>query len=271
MEQGELSSSSSSSSSSSASTQTGKKSAMKKTGSTNKGQRVQFAQQLETYKAQPKTPEAILIEYAQVALPKAQEVIDLCANDFFEVWTILSDQAPSSDSMAKEAFEALNDYKKSYAFNTKRLDNEFTHILKQYKNDALDYEGDNRAVSELDSLLDDYFNTFYNKAKMLYQKKNEKVLEKFNTIEGKTDQEKYANAVTLGKDLLDNYNQKLELVGKAFKQYPSSSAYNYTDYLSYIGAKRKAEREIIIERVLPYAEKLGLNRQNLEAAFPRVF
>lgn len=261
-EQGEPSSSSSSSTSSMP------KSAMKKNEKSKKN--ITFSKALSTTTSVPRDqtdlgflniipnqqdPTAILIAFAQETLPEVQAMIETCTDDLIAIWNVFS-TAPSDHQAAITAFDSIKLHKKSYTENSMLL-SEYSKLLGKYIRAAKDYiEGDDKTVDDLKDLLDSAITIIHTNAKARYIESKKPLLDRrFNNITAETPLKKYSLAVHHAQDILDGFSSIIKRVDTELKQ-AIPKKYHTIDYALYTVHKGRIEKEMLIERVLPYAKEV---------------
>lgn len=220
-----------------------------------------------------------LISFTENTIPEVEHIIDTCANDIVEIWNFF-DVIPASAEIAKENFAklrlAIRDYERNIASTTHRstgresapLIIEYGKMLDDLKLKA-DYElYSNPFVEKLDELISDYMAHIIEKASKRYtQAKQSTLNDLFSKIRPDlTPQQQYANAVHFGQIFLDDAMRTENEVDSRMKQY-QIKGYSKTDYSSHLYAKAKLEKNMVIERVLPYVEKIGNTKNSLMYVF----
>jgi hypothetical protein len=211
-----------------------------------------------------------LLSFAKNAIPDIEHMIDSCANDILEVWKFFS-AVPSNEAMAKEHFAQLSLAIKDYEVNAVSIRNRVTgaqsdSVIDEYQDKLLTlkelslYESKNitdASVKQLDHLISNFKKLVINKAMQRYIALKKPELDRiFSQISPDANaKDQYAEAVSYGYEFLDNKQTTENAVDAAMKKYRirKYSKYNYSTYLH---AKQQGDKNMVIERVWPYAEKI---------------
>lgn len=215
-----------------------------------------------------------LIHYAQTTLPEAEEIVQSCVQDLLEMWKIFS-SAPTSVEDAQASMIRLQLHKQHYQNNTAFQCGEpilygYASLLRKYKDDAnysLRPESNNIYVEKLDELLSsDLKKKIPQQAATEYVKAKEDHLNRlFGSISSNiTALNQYNLAINKGMQFLIESEKILRSFTAKVQQYPMFK-FDKSDYAFYEKLKSNVEKNMIINRIMPYARVFNVDRLTVES------
>jgi hypothetical protein len=220
-----------------------------------------------------------LISFAQTSIPEVEQIIASCAQDFFQIWNFFS-TIPTSREQAKENFTKLRNAMKDYENNLVPITNRRTgqesdpliigyeSMLDDLKRQAFYEIGSNPSVEKINDLISDYMESIMQKATDLYtQSKKENLEALFSAIDSNLPaKDQYVRAIEIGHKFLDDASKTEDKVHEAMRRY-NVRGYIKQDYLAQHYSKATVEKNMIIDRALPFAQKVGVSKQILTYVF----
>lgn len=240
-----------------------------------------IAQQTALNELSPEDALKDLISFAKNAIPDVEHMINSCANDILEVWKFFS-SVPTDEAIAKENFAKMNLAIKDYQTNAVSIPNKVTgeqsdSIIDEYEDRLLTlkglslYESSGKTdvdVEKLDNLISNFKKLMIDKVKRLYVEFKKPVLDRiFSPISPNGNvKDQYAEAISCGYEFLDDAKAAENAVDAAMKKY-GIRKYSKNHYATYLKDKQYEDKQMVIERVWPYAEKINQKKETLYQMF----
>lgn len=216
-----------------------------------------------------------LLNFAKNTIPEIEKMIDSSANDIFQVWKCFS-MVPTNKEMAQEAYSKINlafkDYKISNLAAQSRLTGEvLPSIIDEYKDrlatlkrNAIYILNNDPNVEKLNTLILNFNDLMLNKAKELYIafKKNE-LDQIFSAVPKDIPfKDQYAEALSLAYSYIDTEKDTETAFYAAMKVY-NIKKFSPSDYVGFLNVKHHIDKEMLIERIYPYAKNINESKDSL--------
>lgn len=237
-------------------------------------------QQKELNELSPEQALGDLLAFAKTAIPDVQNMIDSCANDILEIWKFFS-IVPTDEAMAKQNFSKLNLATKDYQailipIQHRSTGTQSDSIIDEYEDKLLTLIGlalykpnSNPDVEKLNDLISNFKKSMQEKAKQLYIEFKKPELDRiFSKIpQGDIIKNQYIEALSCGQEFIDTTKNTETAVEAAMHRYPIYKRYSQFNYNIYLYAKQQIDKEMAINGVWPYAEKMSVKKETLDLMF----
>lgn len=216
-----------------------------------------------------------LLTFAKITIPEIERMIDSSAHDIFQVCKSFS-VVPTNKEMAQEAYSkinlALKDYKISnFAVNSRltgevlpSMIDENKERLATLRRNAVYVLNSDPNVEKLHKLLSNFNALMLSKAKELYIafKKNE-LDQLFSAVpQDKPFKDQYAEALSLAYSYMDTEKDTEDAFCAAMKVY-TIKKFSPSDYVGFLNVKHHIDKEMLIERIYPYAKNINESKDSL--------